>query len=123
MPEQNESGEKAAGRLYATLRVLRFLAGADIPRPTAEDAFTEKDRPRDRIRALKADPFEDLVSAVRRGRHAKEAGEVFRTLTTVIPAQETALEKNLGERGLADFNAGYRAQLAKLGEMVPGVLD
>ncbi|MFI8945160.1 hypothetical protein ACIGO6_01415 [Streptomyces sp. NPDC053750] len=122
MPEPNESGQMMAGRLYATLRVLKFLAKPDSPKPTAQDEFGGKDRPRDRIQALKLDPFEDLVTAVQQGRNAKALGEVFCALPALVPPKK-ALNDNLGEPELAEFNAGYRAQLTTLKEALPKLLE
>ncbi|MER7962112.1 MULTISPECIES: hypothetical protein [Streptomyces] len=123
MPEQRESDARLAGRLYATLRVLKFVADPHSgQRPTAEDEFGGKDSPHARIRALKLDLFEDLVSAVQRGRHAEATAEVLRVLPSVVPSQRAALHANLGERPLAEFNAGYRAQLASLREALPELL-
>ncbi|AQS69485.1 hypothetical protein [Streptomyces pactum] len=123
MTERNESGHRLAGRLYATLRVLRFLTRADSPKPALEDEFKEKDSPRQLIDALRLDPFEDLLAAVHRGRHVKALGEVFRAIPALVPLREAALKDNLGTRPLAEFNAGYRAQLADLKEALPKLLD
>jgi hypothetical protein len=123
MPEQRESGQRLAGRLYATLRVLKFIADPGSPRPTAQDEFKDKDSPRQRIQALKLDLFEDLVTAVQKGRHAKEMAEVFRAMPAVVPLKQGALKDNLGTPELAEFNAGYRAQLTTLKEALPKLLD
>jgi hypothetical protein len=113
--EQNESGHRLAGRLYATLRVLKFLTRADSPKPALEDEFKEKDSPRQLIDAL--------LAAVHRGRHVKALGEVFRAIPALVPPREADLKDNLGTRPLAEFNAGYRAQLAELKEALPKLLD
>ncbi|MCQ4201360.1 hypothetical protein ACFW5W_11530 [Streptomyces sp. NPDC058783] len=123
MPDQKESGEKLAGRLYATLRVVKFVANPRSgPRPTTEDRFKDKDSPRRRIQALKLDLFEDLVTAVQKGRHAEAMAEVFRAMPSVVPLRHGALQDNLGERELAEFNAGYQAQLGALKEALPELL-
>ncbi|MFE5600243.1 hypothetical protein ACFQ8O_13775 [Streptomyces coelicoflavus] len=124
MPDQKESGEKLAGRLYATLRVLKFIADpVRSPKPTVRDEFKDKDSPRQRIQALELDLFEDLVTAVQKGRHAKAMAEVFGTLHAVVPLRHGALQDNLGKPELAEFNAGYRAQLGVLKEALPKLLD
>ncbi|MDN3251345.1 hypothetical protein [Streptomyces sp. MA25(2023)] len=123
MSEQNESGHKLAGRLYATMRVLKFLTAPSGPKPVAEERLEGQDSPRKRIRALELDLFKDLVAAVQNGRHAKAAGEVFRAVPALVPRQGVALEKNLGERALAEFNAGYRAQLAEFKEAFPELVE
>lgn len=112
-----------AGRLYATLRVLKFLAKPDSPKPTAQDDLGGKDCPRDRIQALRLDPFKDLVAAVQQGRNAKALGEVFCAIPALVPPKKAALNVNLGEPELAEFNAGYRAQLTTLKEALPKLLD
>ncbi|MFA3872329.1 hypothetical protein ABS735_01295 [Streptomyces sp. MMCC 100] len=123
MPEQKESGQRLAGRLYATLRVLKFIADPDgSPKPTVRDEFKDKDSPRQRIQALKLDLFEDLVTAVQKGRHAKAMAEVFGAMPAMVPLKEGDLGHNLGVRELAEFNAGYRAQLAPLKEALPRLL-
>ncbi|CAM5237986.1 hypothetical protein [Streptomyces sp. NPDC005930] len=123
MPAQKESGERLAGRLYATLRVLKFVANPRSgPKPTAKDEFTDKDSPRSRIQALKLDLFEDLVTAVQKGRHAEAMSEVFRAMPSVVPLKHGALQDNLGGRALAEFNAGYRAQLAAFEKALPRLL-
>ncbi|EHN73121.1 hypothetical protein ACWDF1_01295 [Streptomyces coelicoflavus] len=124
MPDQKESGEKLAGRLYATLRVLKFIAdpGSGV-KPTVRDEFKDKDSPRQRIQALKLDLFENLVTAVQKGRHAKAMAEVFGAMPSVVPLRQGAIEHNLGERELAEFNAGYRDQLGILKEALPKLLD
>lgn len=111
-----------AGRLYATLRVLQFLARTGVPRPTVSEELKDKHSPRDRIQALGVDLFADLVTAVQEGRHAAAMGEVFRALPAVVPPRKAALDKNLGEWDLTEFNAGYRAQLTALQEALPEVL-
>jgi hypothetical protein len=121
--EQNESGHKLAGRLYATMRVLKFLTAPSGPKPVVGERLEGQDSPRKRIRALELDLYKDLVNAVQKGRHAKAAGEVFRSIPALVPRQGVALEKNLGERGLAEFNAGYRAQLAELKEAFPELVE
>ncbi|MFJ8808006.1 hypothetical protein [Streptomyces sp. NPDC102490] len=124
MPEQRESGQRLAGRLYATLRVLKFIADpGGSPKPTVRDEFKDKDSPRQRIQALKLDLFEDLVTAVQRGRHAKAMAEVFRAMPAVVPLKQGALKDNLGTPELAEFNAGYRAQLTTLKGALPTLLD
>jgi hypothetical protein len=123
MPDQRESGQRVAGRLYATLRVLKFLVDSSAPKPSVEDSFDGKDCPRDRIQALRLDLFEDLVASVRKGRHVKAVSEVFRALPTLIPSQAVALDKNLGTPELAAFNAGHRAQLTSLKETFPELVD
>ncbi|WP_121747099.1 hypothetical protein [Streptomyces sp. E2N166] len=122
MPEQRESGQRLAGRLYATLRVLKFLAVPGSPKPTVQDEFQDKDSPNQRIQALRLDPFGVLVTAVQKGRHATAVGEVFRAIPAVVPAKEGALTDNLGTWGLAEFNAGHRAQIAALKEDLPSQL-
>ncbi|MFG2679271.1 hypothetical protein [Streptomyces sp. NPDC048392] len=122
MPEQRESGQRSAGRLYATLRVLKFIADPGSPKPTVQDEFKDKDSPRQRIQALQLDLFEDLVTAVQKGRHAKAMAEVFRAMPAVVPLKQGALKDNLGKPELVEFNAGYRAQLATLREVLPKVL-
>ncbi|MFH8972779.1 hypothetical protein [Streptomyces sp. NPDC017890] len=123
MPEPNESGQMLAGRLYATLRVLKFLAQPDSPKPSTWDEAEEKDRPRDRIEALRLDLFEDLVTAVQKGRNAQALSEVFCAIPALVPPKKAALNDNLGERALVDFNAGYRAQLTTLKKALPQLLD
>ncbi|WP_121702812.1 hypothetical protein ACGH52_14215 [Streptomyces sp. BBFR25] len=124
MPEQRESGQRLAGRLYATLRVLKFIADpGGSPRPTVRDEFKDKDSPRQRIQALKLDLFEDLVTAVQKGRHAKAMAEVFGAMPAMVPLKEGDLGHNLGLRELAEFNAGYRAQLTTLKGTLPRLLD
>ncbi len=119
MPEQNESGHKLAGRLYATMRVLKSLARPSEPKPVVDEELKGQDSPSERIQALKLDLFKDLVVTLQKSRHAKAAGEVFREIPALVPRQSVAFDKNLGERGLAEFNAGYRAQLAELKEAYP----
>ncbi|WP_217143965.1 hypothetical protein [Streptomyces sp. AC627_RSS907] len=123
MPEQKESGQRLAGRLYATLRVLKFIADSRSAKPTLQDEFKDKDSPRQRIQALKLDLFEDLVTAVQKGRHAEAMAEVFRAMPAVVPLKQGALKDNLGKPELAEFNAGYRAQLTTLKETVPELFD
>ncbi|MFF4471015.1 hypothetical protein ACFYZ3_15780 [Streptomyces sp. NPDC001599] len=124
MPEQKESGQRLAGRLYATLRVLKFIADpGGTHKPTVRDEFKDKDSPRSRIQALKLDLFEDLVTAVQKGRHAKAMAEVFGAMPAMVPLKEGDLGHNLGVRELAEFNAGYRAQLTTLKEALPKLLD
>ncbi|MCZ9352910.1 hypothetical protein NGM36_24590 [Streptomyces mutabilis] len=123
MSEQNESGHKLAGRLYAAMRVLKFLTAPSGPKPVVEERLEGQDSPRKRIRALELDLFKDLVAAVQNGRHAKAAGEVFRAVPALVPRQGVALEKNLGERALAEFNAGYRAQLAEFKQAFPELVE
>ncbi|MGW4547584.1 hypothetical protein ACWEN4_14525 [Streptomyces violaceorubidus] len=123
MPEQRESGQRLAGRLYATLRVLKFIADpVGSPKPTVRDEFKDKDSPRRRIQALKLDLFEDLVTAVQKGRHAAAMAEVFGAMPAMVPLKEGDLGHNLGVRELAEFNAGYRAQLTALKEALPRLL-
>ncbi|MGW8062751.1 hypothetical protein ACVV2G_10830 [Streptomyces ziwulingensis] len=122
MPEQKESGQKLAGRLYATLRVLKFIADPGSPQPSVQDEFKDKDSPRQRIQALKLDLFEDLVTAVQKGRHAQAMAEVFAAMPAVVPLKQGALKDNLGRPELAEFNAGYRAQLTTLKEALPKLL-
>lgn len=122
MPDQNESGHKLAGRLYATMRVLKFLTKPSGAKPVA-DELKGQDSPSERIRALELDLFKDLVATVQKGRHTKAAGEVFRAIPALVPRQGVALEKNLGVHGLAEFNAGYRAQLADFKEAFPELVE
>ncbi|MFC7882545.1 hypothetical protein ACFUVV_11805 [Streptomyces sp. NPDC057376] len=122
MPERRESGERLAGRLYATLRVLKFLAEPGAPKPTVEDAFTTKDSPYQRIQALRLDPFKALVAAAHKNRHTTATGEVFRALPAVVPPEESAYMNTLSPARLAEFNAGHRAQLMDLEKSVPDLL-
>ncbi|MEV5015174.1 hypothetical protein ACIGW1_17360 [Streptomyces sp. NPDC053780] len=119
MPDQNESGHRLAGRLYATMRVLKYLTRPSGAKPVADEELNGQDSPSERIRALELDLFKDLVATVQRGRHVKAAGEVFRAIPALVPRQSAAFEKNLGVYGLAEFNAGYRAQLADFEEAFP----
>ncbi|MGC9436551.1 hypothetical protein [Streptomyces sp. WG5] len=123
MAEQRESGQRLAGRLYATLRVLKFLVDSGAPKPAVRDKFEGKDSPRRRIQDLELDLFDDLVTAVQRERHAKAVGEVFGAIAALVPTQAVALDKNLGLPELADFNAGHRAQLAALKEEFPELVE
>ncbi|GGZ43042.1 MULTISPECIES: hypothetical protein [Streptomyces rochei group] len=123
MPDQNESGHRLAGRLYATMRVLKFLTKPSGARPVADERLSGQDSPSERIRALELDLFKDLVATVQKGRHAKAAGEVFRAIPALVPRQSVAFEKNLGVHGLAEFNAGYRAQLAEFKETFPELVE
>ncbi|AIV36333.1 MULTISPECIES: hypothetical protein [Streptomyces] len=123
MPEQNESGHKLAGRLYATMRVLKSLTEPSGPKPAGDEELTGQDSPRERVQALKLDLFNDLVATVQKGRHAKAVDEMFRAMPALVPRQSVAFDKNLGERGLAEFNAGYRAQLADLKEAFPELVE
>ncbi|MFE1589597.1 hypothetical protein ACFW6Q_28415 [Streptomyces sp. NPDC058737] len=123
MPEQNESGHKLAGRLYATMRVLKSLAEPSGPKPVGDEELAGQDSPRERVQALKLDLFNDLVATVQKGRHAKAVGEMFRAMPALVPRQSVAFDKNLGKRGLAEFNAGYRAQLADLKEAFPELVE
>ncbi|CAL9573443.1 hypothetical protein ABZT26_11950 [Streptomyces sp. NPDC005395] len=123
MPEQNESGHRLAGRLYATMRVLKSLTEPSGPKPVGDEELKGQDSPCKRIRALELDLFKDLVATVQNGRHAKAVGEVFRAIPALVPKQRVALEKNLGKQPLAEFNAGYRAQLADLKEAFPELVE
>ncbi|WP_395570807.1 hypothetical protein [Streptomyces sp. BK79] len=123
MPDQRESGQRVAGRLYATLRVLKFLVDSNAPKPSVEDTFGGKDRPRKWIQDLELNLLDALVTAVQKGRHAKAASEVFRALPALIPSQAVALDKNLSPPELAAFNAGHRAQLTSLKETFPELVD
>ncbi|MEU3898107.1 hypothetical protein [Streptomyces sp. NPDC045251] len=123
MPEENESGHKLAGRLYATMRMLKFLSEPSGPKPVANEELAGRDSPRERIHALKLDLFKDLVVTVQKGRHAKAVGEVFRAIPALVPRQSVAFEKNLGVHELAEFNAGYRTQLADLKEAYPELIE
>jgi len=123
MPEQNESGHKLAGRLYATMRVLKSLTEPSGPKPVGDEELAGQDSPRERVQALKLDLFNDLVATVQKGRHAKAVGEMFRAMPALVPRQSVAFDKNLGEHGLAEFNAGYRAQLAELKEAYPELVE
>ncbi|WP_217254353.1 hypothetical protein [Streptomyces sp. AC602_WCS936] len=123
MPDQNESGHKLAGRLYATMRVLKFLTKPSGAKPVADEELKGQDSPSERVRDLELDLFKDLVAAVQKGRHAKAAGEVFRAIPALVPRQSVAFDKNLGEHGLAEFNAGYRAQLAAFKEAFPELVE
>ncbi|AIJ15691.1 hypothetical protein ACN6LC_000153 [Streptomyces violaceoruber] len=122
MPEQNESGHKLAGRLYATMRVLKSLTEPSGPKPVGDEELAGQDSPRERVQALKLDLFNDLVSTLQKGRHAKAVGEMFRAMPALVPRQSAAFDKNLGKRGLAEFNAGHRAQLAELKEAYPELI-
>ncbi|MFD0458325.1 hypothetical protein ACFQ2H_25575 [Streptomyces violaceoruber] len=105
MPEQNESGHKLAGRLYATMRVLKSLTEPSGPKPVGDEELAGQDSPRERVQALKLDLFNDLVATLQKGRHAKAVGEMFRAMPALVPRQSAAFDKNLGKRGLAEFNA------------------
>ncbi|WP_143684217.1 hypothetical protein [Streptomyces diastatochromogenes] len=122
MPDEKDSEFKRSGRLFAAVAVLRLLADprGSLPGP---EAFTGKDSPAERIDDLKSDPYNALLEAHKRGgEYAKAATAVFRSIPDFL---ERGLipSKTIGERPLADFTAGYEAQLAKYREDHKGVLD
>ncbi|CAL9427841.1 hypothetical protein SUDANB58_01984 [Streptomyces sp. enrichment culture] len=122
MPEEQENGHRRAGRLYATLRVLRYLAQPGTVKPSERDDLKGKDSPGERIAALRQDVLADLFAATRKGDHAKAAGELFRAIPDLIPPQG-ALRHCIGEAEQKRFAEGYRAQLAELRGKHGGLLD
>ncbi|SOD86413.1 hypothetical protein [Streptomyces sp. Ag109_G2-15] len=122
MPDEKDSEFKRSGRLFAAVAVLRLLADprSSLPGP---EAFTGKDSPARRINDLKSNPYHALLKARKRGEeHTKAATAVFRSIPDFLE-RDPIPSDTIGERLLADFTAGYEAQLAKYREDHEGVLD
>jgi hypothetical protein len=120
MAEERESAHKRAGRLYATLRMLKYLGGAEGSRPGEGDEFGGKDSPLMRVRRLRTNPFADLLAAHHRGRHGEAAGELFAAVPGLLPSF-TALDTGINEEQQAEFTDGHRAQVAEMRKSFPGL--
>ncbi|MFE2047220.1 hypothetical protein [Streptomyces sp. NPDC059459] len=120
MAEERESAHKRAGRLYATLRMLKHLGGAEGARPCEEDRFGGKDSPLMRVRRLRSNPFADLLNAHHRGRHGEAAGKLYAAVPGLLPSF-AVLDTGVNEDQLAQFTGGYRAQVAEMKESFPGL--
>src|SRR5581483_3364872 len=113
MPEDNESAHSRAGRLFAALAALHFLAarGRTLPGP---DAFRPKDELPRRLQGLKEGLYDDLALArARGGAHWKAAAEVFRSVPSFLE-QGPLSPHTISLKESADHQAGYDAQLAAL---------
>ncbi len=121
MPEDNESAHSRAGRLFAALAALHFLAarGRTLPGP---DAFRPKDELPRRLQGLKEGLYDDLALArARGGAHWKAAAEVFRSVPSFLE-QGPLSPHTISLKESADHQAGYDAQLAALRKDFPGLL-
>ncbi|MGW0813877.1 hypothetical protein ACWD00_11595 [Streptomyces viridiviolaceus] len=119
MPEEKESGHRLAGRLYATLRVLKHL-GAPAGAAPVEEVREDKTGPAERIRDLRSEPFRELL-AVRGNGRREAAVELFRSLPDLLPPQGVPTA-TMNPQEIREFAEGHRAQLTDIKEKFPGLL-
>ncbi|MFJ9734287.1 hypothetical protein ACIRUL_23560 [Streptomyces sp. NPDC101171] len=115
MPEENESGFKRSGRLFAALAVLRHLASADAELLGPDDCGP-KDNVLDRIRRTKYYEhysYGELVRLRGKGGQTWEAAkEVFRVVPDLLHPGVLP-PGTFSDRDLAQHRAGYDAQMAE----------
>lgn len=113
---------KQAGRLFAALAVLRFLAREENELLTPDAAPNPKDSPTLRVNRVKGDLYDVLAAVrVRGGEHWKAASAIFQSIPGFLTAGKVPPD-NIGADGLAVLRAGYDAQVAEYREKFAALL-
>ncbi|WP_093477474.1 MULTISPECIES: hypothetical protein [unclassified Streptomyces] len=123
MTGQDESRVRLAGRLFAAVTLLRYLAKAGGEPPPAVKDITGKTGPAERIREVRPNPYDCMRLARGRGEpYWGPAASLFDSLTGFLkhgPIPDATLDPPRQK----EFAAGYAAQLADFRERFPGLLE